>query len=103
MFIESGYFGRIFERSGLAVKNCLRVGAGVIDSDYRGDVRVVLFNHSPSPITVSVGMRVAQIVFLRCDPVVLEDMTAASVDELKEYETARGVGGFGSTGGGVSA
>ena len=46
MAIPEGYYGRVAPRSGLAVKNFIDVGAGVIDSDYRGEVKVLLFNFS---------------------------------------------------------
>ena len=83
----------IYARSGLASKrgiapaNCV----GVIDSDYRGEIKVALRNHSDEPFTVSPGDRVAQMVI---SPVI-----AASFDTVEELDdTERGAGGFGSTG-----
>lgn len=83
----------IYARSGLASKsgiapaNCV----GVIDSDYRGEVKVALRNHSAEPFTVSPGDRVAQLLFA---PVI-----QASFEETDELdETERADGGFGSTG-----
>ena len=80
-------------RSGLAIKKgiCLSNGIGVIDSDYRGEIAVGLFNTSSEPFTVNRGDRIAQMMFM---PVMAANLiAAASLDE-----TARGAGGFGSTG-----
>ena len=83
--------GRIAPRSGLAVKHSIDTGAGVIDSDYRGQVKVLLFNHSEVDFEIKEGDRVAQLVLERIyTPEVLV------VEELKE--SIRGAGGFGSTG-----
>lgn len=84
--------GRIAPRSGLAAKHFIDTGAGVIDADYRGPVKVLLFNHGDVDFPVAEGDRVAQLVLERIyTPEVLE------VQELEE--SARGAGGFGSTGG----
>jgi dUTP pyrophosphatase len=89
--LPSGTYGRVAPRSGLAVKNGLDVGAGVIDPDYRGEIKVVLFNFDTEPFLVKPGYRVAQLVIEKCEtPEVVE------VDKLDETE--RGEGGFGSTG-----
>ena len=80
-------------RSGLAIKQgiCLSNGIGVIDSDYRGEICVGLHNTSRVPFTVNRGDRIAQMMFM---PVLAAKLIeAASLDE-----TARGAGGFGSTG-----
>ncbi len=78
-------------RSGLAVKNFIDVGAGVVDYDYRGNVGVVLFNHADVDFTVQKGDRVAQLI--------LERISMAAAQEVQELsDTARGAGGFGSTG-----
>jgi len=91
MMIPVGTYGRIAPRSGLASKNCIDVGAGVIDADYRGQVKVLLFNHSDVDFVVKEGDRVAQLILERiATPEVVE------VDELEE--TVRGANGFGSTG-----
>ena len=83
--------GRIAPRSGLASKHFIDTGAGVIDADYRGPVKVLLFNHGEADFEVKEGDRVAQLVIERIyTPEVLE------VQELEE--SVRGVGGFGSTG-----
>ena len=63
--IPDGTYGRIAPRSGLAVKHHLAVGAGVIDADYRGNVRVVLFNHGNLDFNVSNGDRIDQLLLER--------------------------------------
>jgi dUTP pyrophosphatase len=78
-------------RSGLALKNFIDVGAGVVDFDYRGNVGVVLFNHSDADFQVSRGDRIAQLI--------LERIAMADIEEVEElFTTERGDGGFGSTG-----
>ena len=83
--------GRIAPRSGLASKHMIDTGAGVIDADYRGQVKVLLFNHGEADFEVKEGDRVAQLV--------LERIYTPEVLEVKELEeSVRGAGGFGSTG-----
>ncbi len=93
MAIPDGYVGLVFARSGLATKQGLRPAncVGVIDSDYRGEVIVALYNDSPACQSIDQGDRIAQICFV---PYLAVDMKV--VDELTD--TDRGVGGFGSTG-----
>lgn len=89
--IPEGTYARIAPRSGLAWKHSIDVGAGVVDADYRGNVGVILFNLSDQDFQVNVGDRIAQLILERIvTPEVLE------VENLDD--TARGVGGFGSTG-----
>lgn len=89
--VPAGCYGRVAPRSGLAVKNFIDVGAGVIDADYRGPVGVVLFNFSDVAFPIKAGDRIAQLILERCEtPEVLE---VADLDA-----TGRGAGGFGSTG-----
>ena len=89
--VPEGYYGRVAPRSGLAAKHHIDGGAGVIDSDYRGPVGVVLFNHADTDYEVAQGDRVAQLVVTKiATPQVIE------VDDLDE--TTRGDSGFGSTG-----
>ena len=88
-----GVVAIVAARSGLAIKQgiCLSNGIGVIDSDYRGEICVGLHNTSRVPFTVNRGDRIAQMMFM---PVLAAKLIeAASLDE-----TARGAGGFGSTG-----
>jgi dUTP pyrophosphatase len=85
------YYLRIAPRSGLAVKNGITTGAGVIDSDYRGVVKVLLFNHGDDDFVVNVGDRIAQMIMER---IVRPDFHLVDSHE----ESQRGMGGFGSTG-----
>lgn len=92
MELPTGYVGLIYARSGLACKRDLAPAnkVGVIDSDYRGEIKVALHNHSEKTQVVAQGERIAQIVvvpYLRCE-----------FCENELNETARGEGGFGSTG-----
>lgn len=91
--IPDGYVGLVYARSGLATKSGLAPAnkVGVIDSDYRGEIKVALHNHSTEVRTVGVGERIAQMViapYLRVEYEEVEDLT----------DTTRGAGGFGSTG-----
>jgi dUTP pyrophosphatase len=91
--IPEGFEGQVRPRSGLALKNgitCLN-SPGTIDWDYRGEVKVILANLSAEPFTVTRGMRIAQLVIAPVTRVVVEEISQLS-------ETARGAGGFGSTG-----
>ena len=88
--IPAGWCGQVWPRSGLAVKHGINVLAGMIDSDYRGELHVSLINHGADTLEVKEGDRIAQLVFVQV-------LTAAvEVEDLDD--TARGVGGFGSTG-----
>lgn len=91
--IPTGYFGAVYARSGLATKQGLRPAncVGVIDSDYRGELIVALFNDSTVSREVNKGDRIAQIVITPYFPFEFNE-----VDELSDTE--RGEGGFGSTG-----
>ncbi len=91
--IEDGFEGQVRPRSGAALKQGLTVvnAPGTIDSDYRGEVRVLLVNLGKEEVVIEPGQRVAQIVIA---PVVQADFVL--VNELNETE--RGAGGFGSTG-----
>jgi len=92
MEIPTGYYGRIEPRSGLALRHGIDVLAGVIDSDYRGELGVILYNtHKEETFTVKAGDRIAQIIFEKYYKFDFE-----IVDQLEE--TIRGSGGFGSTG-----
>lgn len=90
---DSNHVALLFARSGLGIKKgiCLANGVGVIDSDYRGEIRVGLANISGEDYTVMPGDRIAQLMIA---PVVCPQVTF--VDELDETE--RGTGGLGSTG-----
>lgn len=95
--IPPGYEVQVRPRSGLALKHGITVPntPGTIDSDYRGELKVILINHGGEPFEIRRGDRVAQLV--------LAPVTRASWLEVQELdETARGEGGFGSTGGFVA-
>ena len=89
--IPPGFYGRVAPRSGLAAKNGLDVLAGVIDSDYRGELCVLLYNTGDEAITLPAGSKVCQLII---EQIITPDATWAN--DLDE--TARGAGGFGSTG-----
>ena len=93
MALPDGYEAQIRPRSGLAYKHGITVlnSPGTIDADYRGDVGVLLINHGQKAFTIEDGMRVAQMVVAQYSQFEWE-----SVEDLDE--TARGAGGFGSTG-----
>lgn len=89
--IPVGYYGRVAPRSGLAMKQGVDVLAGVIDADYRGEIICALINHGAEAVTIEAGQRVAQLIveaIITPQPVWSEDLD----------DTARGAGGFGSTG-----
>lgn len=91
--IPRGFEGQVRPRSGLAARHGVTVinAPGTIDCDYRGEVKVALVNHGEEPVTIEPGMRVAQLVFAAYVRAELE--LTSSLDE-----TARGAGGYGSTG-----
>ena len=93
MEIPEGYFGGIFARSGLASKEGLRPAncVGVVDADYRGEVKVSLHNDCDTVRTIAVGQKIAQMVIVPFLSVEFDEVEALS-------DTVRGVGGFGSTG-----
>lgn len=93
MEFPDGYFGGIFARSGLASKQGLRPSncVGVVDSDYRGEIKVALYNDSAEPRVIASGERIAQLILLP-----FATMTFEEVKELNDTE--RGEGGFGHTG-----
>ena len=90
--IPQGFYGRIAPRSGLAVKHGLDVLAGVVDCDYRGEIVCALINHGREAFTLAAGERIAQLIIEAI--ITPEPVWVDSLDE-----TARGAGGFGSTGG----
>ncbi|MDE0780455.1 MAG: dUTP diphosphatase [Alphaproteobacteria bacterium] len=91
--LPSGYEAQIRPRSGLALKSGISLvnSPGTIDADYRGEVGVIVINHGNQDFTVTRGMRIAQMV--------VASVIQAAWDEVEALpETARGAGGFGSTG-----
>lgn len=91
--IPEGFEGQVRPRSGLALKHGVTVlnAPGTIDADYRGEVKVILINHGPEPFRIARGDRVAQLV--------VAPVSAARFERVDALpDTARGQGGFGSTG-----
>lgn len=91
--IPEGVYGRVAPRSGLAFKYGLQVLAGVIDSDYRGEINVILHNSNDIGYGIRTGDRIAQIVF---EKIWTPDINVVTSDDLSS--TQRDGGGFGSTG-----
>ena len=91
--LPQGYEGQVRPRSGLAARHGVTVlnAPGTVDCDYRGEVTAIMVNHGAEPFYVTRGMRIAQMVVAPVTQAVLEE--AETLDE-----TARGAGGFGSTG-----
>lgn len=90
--VPEGTYGRIAPRSGLAVKNHISIGGGVVDRDYRGNLIVVIFNHSEkNEFKINAGDRIAQLI---CEKFLSPRIEV--VDFLNDTE--RGTQGFGSTG-----
>ncbi len=93
MEIEEGYEAQIRARSGLALRHglCLANGIGTIDSDYRGEIKIILINLGKEPVEIKTGDRIAQMVFVKYEKVDFE------ISDTLE-ETDRSSGGFGHTG-----
>jgi dUTP pyrophosphatase len=91
--VPAGYGGFIFPRSSISAKHGVSLAncVGVIDADYRGEVKVSLINHSDTDYTVKDGDRIAQLLIMPIEPVDFTEKSTLS-------DTKRGVGGFGSTG-----
>jgi dUTP pyrophosphatase len=91
--VPAGYEAQVRPRSGLAAKHGVTVlnSPGTIDSDYRGEVKVILINHGAEAFAITPGMRIAQMVVARVAHVTWEQVEALP-------ETGRGTGGFGHTG-----
>ncbi len=90
MAIPSGYVGLIWDKSGMALKFGLKVMGGVIDSGYRGEIKIIVHNLSSADYTVKAGEKVAQMLIQQ-----VVQMPLVEIDSLDD--TSRGVGGFGST------
>ena len=88
--LPKGVYGRIASRSGLALKKGLDIGAGVIDPDYRGEIKILLFNHSESEYLIKKGDRIAQLI--------MEKIKIVDIEEIEDLgSTDRSNQGFGST------
>lgn len=92
--LPAGFEAQVRPRSGLAAKHGVTVlnAPGTIDADYRGEVQVLLINHGAEPFAITRGTRIAQLVVAAITRIELVEVSALE-------ETARGTGGFGSTGG----
>lgn len=90
--IPDGYYGRMASRSSIVVTHKCCIDAGVIDSDYRGHMDVLMYNRSSEPFVITAGDRIAQLIIEKIGlPEVVESTNVLPA-------TARGMGGFGSTG-----
>ena len=91
--IPSGFMGQVCPRSGLAIKHGVTVlnAPGIIDADYRGEVKVILVNLGQSEYVINKGDRIAQLIFAPC-------LRGSLVERSELSSTDRGEGGFGSTG-----
>ena len=89
--LPAGTYARIAPRSGLAIRNFIDIGAGVVDSDHRGEIKVVLFNHSAEDFKVQASDRIVQLITERIETPQVKKV--ATLDD-----TDYGAGGFGSTG-----
>ena len=89
--IPIGTYGRIAPRSGLAVKHGIQTGAGVIDPDYTGELKVILFNQGSEKFEIKQGDRIAQLILEKCETPLIEEVTDIE-------DTERGTRGFGSSG-----
>ena len=97
LIIPKGHFGMIASRSGMAFNRGLDVRAGIIDSDYRGEIKVLLENMSSQRQEILDGERIAQLLVLPYAALPVQTITDRSATEVAQ-ETKRGDGGFGSTG-----
>jgi len=93
MALPYGYYGRVAPRSGMAWKKHTDIGAGVIDSDYRGPIGVVMFNHGETDVVIEKQDRVAQLIV---EKISMTEWKEVPHSELES--TDRGEGGYGSTG-----
>ena len=91
--VPSGYALIAFNKSGIAVKQSLMVGACVVDEDYEGEIHLHLINNGKDPVTINPGQKLTQFVLV---PVSYMDVHV--LEELPDRNTERGAGGFGSTG-----
>ena len=89
--IPEGYFGKIYERSGVSMQRPFAVKAGIIDSGYTGEILIVLHNHGEYPEIIDVGTKIAQIA--------IHEVPETELVKVEEFEiTDRGEKGFGSSG-----
>jgi|TARA_B110000285_G_scaffold108210_2_gene122915 dUTP pyrophosphatase len=89
--LPEGVYARIAPRSGLAAKHCIDIGAGVIDPDYTGEIKVIMFNHGDVEYMIKQGDKIAQMILERCETPPIEEV-------IEIEDTVRGTQGFGSSG-----
>ena len=89
--IPRGYVGLVWDKSGIALKHCIKTMGGVIDSTYRGEIAIILINLGLKDYKVEKDTKVAQMLFQRVEEAKIEEVEDIS-------DTQRGEGGFGSTG-----
>ena len=100
-YLDNGFYIRIAPRSGLAVKKSIDIGAGVVDNDYRGEIKVVMINNCDNEFCINIGDKIAQFIVEKYENNTLikcynEEGFEINNEELSIIE--RGEGGFGSTG-----
>ncbi len=88
--IPNGYSGQLAARSGLATKYSIQIGAGIIDSDYRGEIKILLFNHGQENFEIHIGDSIGQLIIHR---ILLPDLIECNSLDI----TLRGHKGFGSS------
>ncbi|MBI2572993.1 dUTP diphosphatase [Candidatus Woesearchaeota archaeon] len=91
MAIPFGYVGLLWDRSGLAVKNGIKLLGGVIDASYRGEIKIIMYNTGTEPLVITKGMKIAQML--------IQQYQQCTIQETNDLpDTSRGDKGFGSTG-----
>jgi dUTP pyrophosphatase len=89
--IPPGYFGKIYERSGVSLQRPITIKAGVIDSGYTGEIKVIVHNHGDMPELIDTGAKLAQIA--------IHELPVVELTQVEEFKsTERGEKGFGSSG-----
>jgi|AntRauTorcE11897_2_1112592.scaffolds.fasta_scaffold00088_48 deoxyuridine 5'-triphosphate nucleotidohydrolase len=91
--IEDKYYVQLRERSGFSLESAVFLKGGVIDSGYRGEIKVILQNNSEFPVDIEKGQKIAQFTIHRVENVALKE-----IEEFEDADTDRGEDGFGSTG-----
>lgn len=89
--IPPGFYGRVASRSGNSFKRGLEVGAGTVDSGYRGEILVLIYNHTDEDVVIERGERIGQVIISPCEQAIIEEVQVLD-------ESARGTTGFGSSG-----
>tara|TARA_R110002167_G_scaffold350813_1_gene563173 strand:+ start:500 stop:931 length:432 start_codon:yes stop_codon:yes gene_type:complete len=93
--IPNGTMLQVCNKSGIAAKHGLLVGACIIDSDYQGEMHINVWNVSNKVVTLQAGTKIVQMILM---PILLSEVEEVALEDLFTNETERGIGGFGSTG-----